>query len=141
MVDPDQLHAKGHHTIGEPPLKALILLSHGSRRKESTDEMIRLAASVAGAAHQPFARVACAFQQFATPSFQQALDDIVSEGATEIVVFPLFLAAGSHVLVDVPEMIAAARTAHPGVTITIMPHLGQMPPLAFFLTEQAARYA
>jgi hypothetical protein len=132
---------KGITPKGGPPLKALILLSHGSRRRESTDEMIRLAEAVAGAEHQPFDRVACAFQQFAAPSFQQALDDIVSEGATEVVVFPLFLAAGSHVLVDVPEMIAAARSAHPGVNITILPHLGQMPQLAFFLTEQAARHA
>ena len=122
-------------------MKALILLSHGSRRKESNEEMQQLARSVAALDGHSFGRVVCAFQQFARPSFHEILDDVVAQGASDIVVFPLFLAAGNHVLVDVPDMIARARARHPAATITVTPHLGQTPDLASFLMAQADRQA
>ncbi len=119
-------------------MKALILLSHGSRRKESNDEMISLANRLNRLPDHPFKKISCAFQQFARPSFQDSLAAMVAQGAAEIVVFPLFLACGNHVLIDVPEMMQAARTEFPHLSITVMPHLGQVPGFADFLIRQAA---
>jgi len=119
-------------------MKALILLSHGSRRKESNDEMVSLADRLNRLPDHPFKKVGCAFQQFARPNFQDNLADMVAMGATEIVVFPLFLACGNHVRVDVPEMIQTARTDFPNIKITVMPHLGQVPGVADFLIRRAA---
>jgi len=122
-------------------MKALILLSHGSRRRESNKEMIQLAQSVAAIEGHSFTLVACAFQQFGQPDFGQTLADLFAAGADHIVVYPLFLASGNHVLVDVPEMIARARTTYPDVLITVMPHMGKTQNLAAFLMTQAVGYA
>lgn len=121
-------------------MKALILLSHGSRRRESTEEMMGLAEAVSALAGQPFDHVACAFQQFTPPTLDETVDDLVGRGITHLVVFPLFLAAGSHVTVDVPEMIERARQRHPQVAIAVTPHLGRITDLASFLLEQASRH-
>lgn len=121
-------------------MKALILLSHGSRRRKSAEEMIGLAKAVSALTDQPFDHVACAFQQFSQPTLDETVDDLVARGVTNLVVFPLFLAAGSHVAVDVPEMIERARQRHPEVSIAVIPHLGRTPDLASFLLEQASRH-
>ena len=122
-------------------MNALILLSHGSRRPESNEEMIALAEKMAAIDRQPFSHVSCAFQQFAQPAFDEAIADLVARGVTQVVVLPLFLAAGNHVLVDVPEMIDQARLRHSTTTIALAPHLGKTPELAFFLMQQAQRHA
>lgn len=121
-------------------MKALVLLSHGSRRRESNAEMEALARAVAAVEGHSFAQVMCAFQQFATPDFNQAVDQLVAQGVTHIVVFPLFLAAGSHVQEDVPAMIAAARKQNFGIEFIVTPHLGQISDMAAFLVGQAGRY-
>ena len=120
-------------------MQALILLSHGSRRPSSNAEMIQLAESLARDC-APFDRVTCAFQQFATPAFEHAVEALVEDGISAIVVYPLFLAAGSHVLEDVPALIDQARRKFPNVIFTTMPHLGQTPTLAQFLMSQARTY-
>jgi sirohydrochlorin ferrochelatase len=122
-------------------LNALILLSHGSRRQESNAEMIRLAEAVAAVEGQPYNHVTCAFQQFARPAFDQAVEESVSRGVSRIVVYPLFLAAGSHVQEDVPAMIRRARSRFPDLDIILTPHLGQTPGLAQFLVRRTETYA
>jgi sirohydrochlorin ferrochelatase len=42
----------------------------------------------------------------------------------EIVAFPYFLAAGTHVAQDIPEAIAEFSAAHPAVKVRLTPHLG-----------------
>jgi sirohydrochlorin ferrochelatase len=48
----------------------------------------------------------------------------VAGGATEIVVFPYFLAAGTHVVSDIPEAVETFRAEHPDVTLRLTQHLG-----------------
>ncbi len=121
-------------------MKVLILLSHGSRRRESNEEMMRLARTVASLEGCSFDKVVCAFQQFVQPDFPQTLTDLVAQGASHITVFPLFLASGSHVREDVPALMAEARETYPDLTITVMPHLGQIDGMADFLLGQAEAY-
>ena len=121
-------------------MKALILLSHGSRRPESNAEMESLASRIRTLPDNAFSHVTCAFQQFAEPDFQKTIEDLIDKGVKNIVVMPLFLASGSHVSVDVPEMIESAREKHPDVSITVTPHLGQLKDLAQFLLNGAAGY-
>ena len=121
-------------------MKALILLSHGSRRPESNAEMESLASRIRALPGNAFSHVTCAFQQFAEPAFQQTIEDLIDQGVKNIVVMPLFLASGSHVSVDVPEMIEFARAKHSDVNIAVTPHLGQQKDLARFLLDGAAGY-
>ena len=107
----------------------LLIVAHGSRRQASNDEVRALASRLASVQNPPFGDVQVAFLELAEPSITEGLAACVDRGAREIIVFPYFLAAGTHVAVDIPEELAAFRELHPQVAITLTPHLGAAPTL------------
>lgn len=105
-------------------MKTLLLIAHGSRRAASNDE-VRLLAQRLDAIHAPgFSGVETAFLELAQPSIHEGLAVCLAKGASEIVVFPYFLASGTHVVNDIPEAIQAFQAAHPQVKISLTRHLG-----------------
>jgi sirohydrochlorin cobaltochelatase len=115
-------------------VKALIIAAHGSRNKESAQQVAALCQKISEKI-QPlsdpnkmdpnkFDVVAPAFLQFTSPLLEEAIEDLVQKGARRIVVFPFFIAAGSHLLQDIPEAVATAGKVHPGVKFSITRHLG-----------------
>lgn len=107
----------------------LLIVAHGSRRQASNDEVRALAARLRAAKHADIGEVQIAFLELAEPSIADSLASCVNLGAQEIVVFPYFLAAGTHVAADIPEEIAAFRERNPHVKISLTPHLGAAPTL------------
>lgn len=105
-------------------MNALLVLAHGSRKKESNDEVIRLAMELDNHPGSGFDKVLCAFNQFSDPSAAQQIEVLVRMGATKITVLPYFIAAGSHVLTDIPELVNEARRVYPGVSFHLSPHFG-----------------
>ena len=106
---------------------ALLIISHGSRRAASNDEVAELTARVRASAGDM--TVECAFLEITEPTVQQAVDKLAATGITDIQVFPHFLAAGTHVSRDIPREIEAAKTKHPEITFNLLPHLGSLPEL------------
>ena len=104
--------------------KHLLLIAHGSRRQASNDEVRQLAERVAAQRGPDIDAVEVAFLELAEPSIPEGLARCVAGGATEIVVFPYFLAAGTHVVSDIPEAVNAFRTEHPQVRVRLTSHLG-----------------
>jgi sirohydrochlorin ferrochelatase len=119
-------------------MKALLIAAHGSRKPEANAEIAALAAAIAGIAAGQFDRVASAFLQLTEPSIPEVIAALVAEDATEIVVFPFFTAAGSHVQSDIPGLIAEARSDHPEVTFRVAPHLGACHGIARFILQAAS---
>jgi sirohydrochlorin ferrochelatase len=107
-------------------MRALLITAHGSRRSESNTEIIALAKDIANISSDRFDWVRCAFIQFASPLFRTQVDDLVENGVNEIIIFPYFIAAGSHVLKDIPELIEKAKNQYPHVTFKLTPHLGRL---------------
>lgn len=105
-------------------MNALLILAHGSRKKESNEEIIRLATELDERQDKPFAKVLCAFNQFSGPTAEDQIRVLADMGATEITVLPYFIAAGSHVTSDIPELVDRARGAYPGIRFHISPHFG-----------------
>lgn len=105
-------------------MKALLILAHGSRKKESNEEVQRLAADLDKAGDSGFDKVLCAFNQFSTPSAEDQIEILVGMGASHITVLPYFIAAGSHVMTDIPELVKAAEQTYSGVTFKMTPHFG-----------------
>ena len=105
-------------------MKALLIAAHGSRKPAANAEIQSLAEAVADLAVGCFDRVDCAFLQLTEPLIPETIARLVTEGAEEIVVFPFFIAAGSHVLTDIPAIIAEARSTYPAVVFRVAPHLG-----------------
>lgn len=105
-------------------MKALLIAAHGSRREQSNQEVEALGERLQGIAHPEFSMVGTGFLELAQPSIGDALECCIRQGAKEIVVLPYFLAAGRHVVTDVPEEVEPVRARHPEVEIRITPHLG-----------------
>lgn len=102
----------------------LLLIAHGSRRQASNDEVRALAERVAAACGADFDAVAVAFLELAQPSIPDGLALCAAQGAREIVACPYFLAAGTHVVNDIPEAIADFRATHPDIQVRLTTHLG-----------------
>ena len=122
-------------------MRALVLLSHGSRLEASNQEMMELGQRMADISHQPFDKIQCAFQQFAQPAFETVMEELARNGTRDVVVCPLFLSSGNHVRVDLPEMIAKAAGRYPDIKISLTPHIGGLKGLDRFLLEQVLAHA
>jgi sirohydrochlorin ferrochelatase len=107
-------------------MRALLIIAHGSRRKESNDEVCRLAERIRENSVPAFNLVDCAFLEISSPQVDSAIADLVDEGATEINIFPYFLSAGTHVASDIPRIIAEEKALYPNVRFSVLPHLGAL---------------
>ena len=105
-------------------MNALLLVAHGSRRTASNSEVNVLAEQIGQQMDDRFELVETAFLELATPDIPTGIGRCVEQGAMRIVVVPYFLAAGTHVVNDIPEIVASARGAHPAVDILLTEHIG-----------------
>lgn len=105
-------------------MPSMLIIAHGSRRAASNDEVRVLADAVRAQAGVVYEHVETAFLELAEPSIPNGLAALAAKGAREIVAFPYFLAAGTHVAQDIPDAIAEFTAAHPAVTVRLAPHLG-----------------
>ncbi len=119
-------------------MPSLLIIAHGSRRAASNDEVRQLSDQVRSQPNQAYDHVEAAFLELAEPSIPAGLAALAAKGATEIVAFPYFLAAGTHVAQDIPEAIAAFSAAHPAVTVRLTPHLGASAALPSAILNVAA---
>lgn len=69
-------------------------------------------------------QVVHAFLQFCDPSLETVIQELADCGVDEMVIFPFFISAGSHVQTDIPRAVETARQKHPTVRFHITRHLG-----------------
>ncbi len=105
-------------------MKGIILFGHGSRNPEWARPFHAIRAAVL--ARSPQTPVALGFLEAMRPTLDEAMDTLVTEGATTINIVPIFLATGSHIAKDLPQLAAAAMDRHPGVTINIAAPAGEV---------------
>ncbi|MDP3921005.1 MAG: CbiX/SirB N-terminal domain-containing protein [Candidatus Omnitrophota bacterium] len=118
-------------------MKAILLISHGSRAHETQEEVLRLVKSLREEAGYPI--LEHAFLDIESPSVPEAVASCVNQGAAEIVVLLNFLNSGKHILNDIPHLIREAREKYPQVAFKVPPHIGahpQMPTLFLDLIKQ-----
>jgi sirohydrochlorin cobaltochelatase len=116
-----------------------LLVAHGSRNPRAADAHEQLCVAVteaASAATGAAVRVVPAYLELTEPSIPDAIDAAVVAGARTVQVLPHFLGPGNHVLVDIPEIVEAARSRHPGVQIELSEHLGADPALVDLLAAR-----
>lgn len=105
-------------------MKSLLIVAHGSRRESSNEEVRKLAEQIRSMPDLPVDEVATAFLELAAPSIPEGLEACIQRGADEVLVFPYFLAAGRHVVEDIPAEIAPVQARYPEISVSITPHLG-----------------
>ncbi len=113
----------------------LLIVAHGSRRQASNDEVRALGERIGELRDPGIHRVEVAFLELAEPSIPDGLARCVAQGAEEIIVFPYFLAAGTHVANDIPEALTAFAERYPDTRVRLVSHLGASPSLARTVLE------
>ena len=117
-------------------MRALLIVAHGSRRKESNEEVRRLAHRIKDNAGPAFDLVTEAFLEISSPQIDSAVADLIDAGATEIKVFPYFLSAGTHVVNDIPRLIHEEKAAHANVQFEVLPHMGALQGISTLILSQ-----
>ena len=93
------------------------------------------------AAHVPgIDRVVHGFLQFCGPSLPEVIDQAVSDNARQIVVFPFFISAGSHILTDIPELVDTAAKKYPDIDLSITCHLGKAHGIVDVIQNEVERH-
>jgi sirohydrochlorin cobaltochelatase len=103
--------------------RGLLLIAHGSKDPRWKLPFQNIAEN---AARQFPGVVVLAYLESAEPTASEALQQMLRAGVQHITVAPLFLAAGHHIRVDIPELIDAARQAYPHLTWTVLPAIGEL---------------
>lgn len=103
--------------------KGLILFAHGARDPRWAAPFQRLQKSIKESA--PDQVVGLAFLEFMNPSLTWLAEQMINDGCAELVVTPIFLGQGGHVLRDLPEMVAQLCARFPAVEIRIADAVGE----------------
>ena len=115
--------------------RGLILFAHGSRDPRWADPLEALALQARESSEsEPSLQVAMAFLEQQTPTLDEALDSLAAD-CDAIDIFPVFWAANGHVKRDLPALVERARQRHPGVVITVLPVLSEVPGLLPHLAQ------
>jgi sirohydrochlorin cobaltochelatase len=105
------------------PAPAIILFAHGARDPEWAEPFKRLRAALL--CLEPDRPVELAFLELMQPDLAGAAAALAARGIADIEVVPVFMARGGHLKRDLPERIEQARAAHPGISFTLRPAVGE----------------
>jgi len=119
--------------------RGIVLFGHGSRSPAWAEPFRQLRQEVSR--QQPDALVELGFLELMEPSLPAAIASLAEAGANDIVVVPVFIAAGNHVREDLPRLAEAAMTAHPGLQVRMAPSLGESPEMLSAMAAYALRSA
>ena len=117
--------------------KAVVLFGHGARDPAWARPIERVADRLRALA--PELRVAMAFLEFIAPTFDEAIDTLVADGARRIVVVPMFIAQGGHLKRDLPTLVDAARARHRECEIVQALAVGEADTVVAAMAEYARR--
>lgn len=108
---------------GTPPSREEQELDATVRRWPRTDatDPYRAGLESVGAALRSLlngALFALAYNEFCAPTVEESIEDLISRGATEIVVATTMLTpGGAHSEIEIPEILERMRATHPNITI------------------------
>lgn len=97
--------------------RGVLVVGHGSRRREANDDVREAARRIAERGQYPL--VEAAFLEIEDPDIREAFARLVERGANEIIVHPYFLSPGRHTRGDIPVEVHEAAVRHPGINYRI----------------------
>jgi len=114
--------------------KAVIILGHGSKNKDSTREQLQLINLLKK--NMPEYTIKSAYLQLCDPTIDVVIQQLLSEGYIQIIIVPLLLFAGNHVQQDIPQLIAKYREQYADVDFILTKHLGADDKLARIVMDR-----
>lgn len=121
--------------LPQAPRHATLLFAHGSR--DAAWALPFQAMQMRVAAANPDAPCILAYLELMQPDFAAAAVQLAAAGSSRVRVLPIFFAAGKHLRVDLPELIAQAQAAHPQLQFEVMPPAGESAVLQNAIVELA----
>lgn len=103
----------------------ILVVGHGSRRREANDDVRQAAERIAVCGSFPI--VEAAFLEIEQPSIREGIVHLVQRGVREIIVHPYFLSPGRHTRGDIPLEVQESANAFPGITFRISEPLSAHP--------------
>ncbi len=103
---------------------ALLIFAHGARDPRWADPFEAVAARVRQS--RPGMDVGLAFLEFMKPTLPEAAAGLVGRGCTRLHVLPMFLGGGGHVRKDLPQLLQAVQSTHPGLQLMLHPAVGEI---------------
>lgn len=114
-------------------MEALIIVAHGSRRKDAGGVMEQIRQDLASQLPYP---VRLGYLQFQRPCLEEVIVSLRQEGIRKIVVVPAFLSYGAHVVEDIPAILQTMAHRYPDVELFLAEPLGYDPRLAAVLLDR-----
>ncbi len=106
----------------------IIVLAHGSKIESGTEGLYRIVNLIQQMGG--YKVVEPAFLQLASPSLEDTIEALVRRRIKKIIVMPLLLFSGNHVLEDIPRAVEAEKTKYPDITFTIAVNICPDPMIA-----------
>ena len=106
-------------------MRGIVLFAHGSRDPEWARPFEAIRERVRQS--RPEYPIELAYLDMMSPTLEEAVGSLVEQGALAVTVFPLFLAQGGHLRLDLPRLLDAIRTKHPHIPIALEPAVGDVP--------------
>lgn len=103
--------------------QGIILFAHGSRDPLWRGPIEAVARAISLQA--PHVLVACAYLELTAPDLTRCAADLITRGAQQLCVLPMFLGVGKHAREDLPQLIADLRHAHPEVPVMLKRAIGE----------------
>jgi sirohydrochlorin ferrochelatase len=104
-------------------MKGILLVDHGSRKREANEmlgDVEKLVQTMAG----PDVIVRHAHMELAEPTIAQGIASCIEAGAREVIVFPYMLSPGRHSTSDIPRMVNEVAMHHVGVRFSVTEPFG-----------------
>ena len=102
---------------------AMILFAHGARDPRWAAPFQRL--QVLTQNSLPEVAVELAFLEFMTPNLTDLVTRLVQDGCEKVIVSPIFLGQGGHVLRDLPVLINSLRESYPALELQQLEAAGE----------------
>ncbi|HON81294.1 MAG TPA: sirohydrochlorin nickelochelatase [Methanoregulaceae archaeon] len=125
--------------------KGILLVGHGSKLPFNK-ELVEETASLISRRYPDFI-VKCGFMNMNSPSIEESMKEFRSESIDVLVVVPLFLAKGVHILKDIPAIIGLPEGDNKGsfglkeriIPLLYADPIGSDPLLADLMVKNAER--
>jgi len=119
-----------------PPQEAILLIAHGSRRKEANDDLRTMADHLRS--RIPDTHIEVAYLELTEPTIPQGARACIEAGAAKVYLLPFFLSPGIHVVQDLEEFREEFRQQWPEQEFAVCPPLGVHPHLVEILLTRLA---
>lgn len=116
-------------------MNAIVLFAHGSRDPQWHRPVQAVAQRIALRA--PNTAVRCAYLELTEPDLPHVTQSLVAQGASSLVVVPMFLGVGRHAREDLPRLIEDLKKTYPALEIRCQAAVGEQDVLLDLLADIA----